>query len=212
MTTTFTINAENTIAAFPTPDHAEASIGAGAQAFSSEKEFGKITAEWPINRFVEIWNGFAGTPGFDKLKEVKKFENRAKATARIWAAIQVLAPTAGEAATEPPPRPRWPASRPPRPSQPPRPPAPRSPPRRPQPPRRPRQQPNRRRRAPARRRKRSSACCAGKTAQRNAELQEAMGWQPHSVRGFISGGLRKTGVAVENIKRANGDTAYHIAE
>ena len=43
MTTTFTINADN----------AEASIGAGAQAFASEKEFGKVTAEWPISRFVE---------------------------------------------------------------------------------------------------------------------------------------------------------------
>ena len=205
MTTTFTINAENTIAAFPTPDHAEASIGAGAQAFSSEKEFGKITAEWPINRFVEIWNGFAGTPGFDKLKEVKKFENRAKATARIWAAIQVLAPTAGEAATAaaaPPVAGVAPAkaSRAKKPAK-----------------------------APAAAKKAAPAAepktpRAGtkkeevlrmlrrKNGATNAELQEAMGWQPHSVRGFISGGLRKTGVAVENIKRANGDTAYHIAE
>ena len=199
MTTTFTINAENTIAAFPTPDHAEASIGAGAQAFSSEKEFGKITAEWPINRFVEIWNGFAGTPGFDKLKEVKKFENRAKATARIWAAIQVLAPTAGEAATAAA-QPTAKASRAKKPAK-----------------------------APAAAKKAAPAAepktpRAGtkkeevlrmlrrKNGATNAELQEAMGWQPHSVRGFISGGLRKTGVAVENIKRANGDTAYHIAE
>ena len=199
MTTTFTINAENTIAAFPTPDHAEASIGAGAQAFSSEKEFGKITAEWPINRFVEIWNGFAGTPGFDKLKEVKKFENRAKATARIWAAIQVLAPTAGEAATAAA-QPTAKATRAKKPAK-----------------------------APAAAKKAAPAAepktpRAGtkkeevlrmlrrKNGATNAELQEAMGWQPHSVRGFISGGLRKTGVAVENIKRANGDTAYHIAE
>ena len=90
-TTTFAIDGLNNIFAFATREGAEASIGAGAQAFASEKEFGKVTAEWPINRFVEIWNGFAGTPGFDKLKEVKKFENRAKATARIWAAIQALA-------------------------------------------------------------------------------------------------------------------------
>ena len=212
MTTTFTINAENTIAAFPTPDHAEASIGAGAQAFSSEKEFGKVTAEWPVNRFVEIWNGFAGTPGFDKLKEVKKFENRAKATARIWAAIQVLAPTAGEATTAaaaappvagvalPEAQPTAKATRAKKPAK-----------------------------APAAAKKAAPAAepktpRAGtkkeevlrmlrrKNGATNAELQEAMGWQPHSVRGFISGGLRKTGVAVENIKRANGDTAYHIAE
>ena len=199
MTTTFTINAENTVTAFPTPDHAEAAIGAGQETFASEKEFGKVTADWPISRFVELWNGFAGTPGFDKLKEVKKFENRAKATARIWAAFQVLAPTAGEAATaaaQPPAK----ASRAKKPAK-----------------------------APAAAKKAAPAAepktpRAGtkkdevlrmlrrKNGATNAELQEAMGWQPHSVRGFISGGLRKTGVAVENIKRANGDTAYHIAE
>ncbi len=199
MTTTFTINAENTIAAFPTPDHAEASIGAGAQAFSSEKEFGKITAEWPINRFVEIWNGFAGTPGFDKLKEVKKFENRAKATARIWAAIQVLAPTAAAAA----PAEAQPTAKATRAKKPAKAPA------------------AAKKAAPAAEPKTPRAgtkkeevlrMLRRKNGATNAELQEAMGWQPHSVRGFISGGLRKTGVAVENIKRANGDTAYHIAE
>ena len=191
MTTTFTINAENTIAAFPTPDHAEASIGAGAQAFSSEKEFGKITAEWPINRFVEIWNGFAGTPGFDKLKEVKKFENRAKATARIWAAIQVLAPTAGEAATAAA-QPTAKATRAKKPAK-----APAAEPKTPR---------------AGTKKEEVLRMLRRKNGATNAELQEAMGWQPHSVRGFISGGLRKTGVAVENIKRANGDTAYHIAE
>ena len=199
MTTTFTINAENTIAAFPTPDHAEASIGAGAQTFSSEKEFGKITAEWPINRFVEIWNGFAGTPGFDKLKEVKKFENRAKATARIWAAIQVLAPTAAAAA----PAAAQPTAKATRAKKPAKAPA------------------AAKKAAPAAEPKTPRAgtkkeevlrMLRRKNGATNAELQEAMGWQPHSVRGFISGGLRKTGVAVENIKRANGDTAYHIAE
>jgi nucleoid-associated protein YgaU len=206
MTTTFTINAENAIAAFPTPDHAEASIGAGAQAFSSEKEFGKITAEWPINRFVEIWNGFAGTPGFDKLKEVKKFENRAKTTARIWAAIQVLAPTAAAAA--PPvagvaPAEAQPTAKATRAKKPAKAPA------------------AAKKAAPAAEPKTPRAgtkkeevlrMLRRKNGATNAELQEAMGWQPHSVRGFISGGLRKTGVAVENIKRANGDTAYRIAE
>ena len=203
MTTTFAINAENTIAAFPTPDHAEASIGAGAQAFSSEKEFGKITAEWPINRFVEIWNGFAGTPGFDKLKEVKKFENRAKATARIWAAIQVLAPTAGEAATaaaEPPvagvapaeAQPTAKATRAKKPAK-----APAAEPKTPR---------------AGTKKEEVLRMLRRKNGATNAELQEAMGWQPHTVRGFISGALRRTGVAVENIKRANGDAAYRIAE
>src|ERR1035437_5624920 len=68
--------------------------------FASHKELTKATAEWPISRLVETWNSFAGTPGFDDLKPVKKFENRAKATARIWAAIQKLeAAPAPQAAT-----------------------------------------------------------------------------------------------------------------
>src|ERR1035437_9640672 len=50
--------------------------------FASHKELTKATAEWPISRLVETWNSFAGTPGFDDLKPVKKFENRAKAPAQ----------------------------------------------------------------------------------------------------------------------------------
>jgi hypothetical protein len=63
----------------------------GTILFASEKQLAKATAEWPISRFVEVWNGFVGVAGpFGDLKPVKKFENRAKATARIWTAIQVL--------------------------------------------------------------------------------------------------------------------------
>ncbi|MGO9113017.1 MAG: DUF3489 domain-containing protein [Thermoguttaceae bacterium] len=65
----------------------------GLVAFTTEKELTTATAEWPISRLVETWNSFAGTPGFDELKPVKKFENRVIATARIWDAIQVLLPT-----------------------------------------------------------------------------------------------------------------------
>ena len=53
-----------------------------------------------VSRLVETWNSFVGTPGFDDLQPVKKFENRAKATTRIWAAIQKLeAAPAPQAAT-----------------------------------------------------------------------------------------------------------------
>jgi hypothetical protein len=96
----FTIDNDNNITAFPTPDHAEAAIGAGAQAFTSQKDLAKLAAEWPISRLVETWNSFAGAPPFGDLKPVKKFENRAKATTRIWAAIQKLQP-APQAAPKP---------------------------------------------------------------------------------------------------------------
>ena len=90
---TFTIDStDNNITAHAAAPAAQDNLA----AFASQKELSKVAAEWPISRLVETWNSFAGTPGFDDLKPVKKFENRAKATARIWAAIQKL-----EAAPEP---------------------------------------------------------------------------------------------------------------
>ena len=84
--TTFTIDTDNNITAHAAAPAAQDNLA----AFASQKELSKATAEWPISRLVETWNSFAGTPGFDDLKPVKKFENRTKATARIWAAIQKL--------------------------------------------------------------------------------------------------------------------------
>ncbi|RPI43503.1 MAG: DUF3489 domain-containing protein, partial [Hyphomicrobiaceae bacterium] len=46
----------------------------------------------------------------------------------------------------------------------------------------------------------------------NEESQKATDWQPHSIRGFISGNLvKKMGLKVETIERENGARAYHIA-
>ena len=44
-----------------------------------------------------------------------------------------------------------------------------------------------------------------------AELIEASGWQPHSVRGFISGVLRKKmGLKINSARREDGQRAYSI--
>ena len=86
--TTFTIDAENNITAFPTPDHAEASIGAGAQAFNSQKQLAELAAAWPAERLVAIWNTLAGvTP-------VESFKSAKVAAGRIWQRIQSLAEAA----------------------------------------------------------------------------------------------------------------------
>ena len=92
----FTIDTENNIITHENNPAAHD----GLVVFATEKEFTKATAEWPIARLVETWNSFAGTPGFDGLKPVKKFENKTKATMRIWEAIQRLLPASPSHATE----------------------------------------------------------------------------------------------------------------
>ena len=100
--TTFTIDNDNNITAFATPEEAQDALALGAQAFTSQKELAKVTSEWPTARLVETWNGFAGSPGFDGLKPVKKFTDRKVAINRIWQAIQKLAPAAEQGAQDAP--------------------------------------------------------------------------------------------------------------
>jgi hypothetical protein len=84
---TFTIDEQNSITVFATKEEA---AGANGLVFSSQKELAKLTAEWPVGRFIEIWNEFAGVAPFGELKPVKKFTDRKVAVARIWQAIQLL--------------------------------------------------------------------------------------------------------------------------
>lgn len=45
------------------------------------------------------------------------------------------------------------------------------------------------------------------------EIMKATGWQPHSVRGFISGTLgKKMGFKVASVKGENGERVYSIAK
>ena len=44
------------------------------------------------------------------------------------------------------------------------------------------------------------------------QLMKATGWQPHSVRGFLSGTLgKKMGTPVESFKNGDGERAYRIS-
>ena len=46
-----------------------------------------------------------------------------------------------------------------------------------------------------------------------AEIMEATSWQPHSVRGFISGTLgKKMGLKVESAKREDGERFYSVSK
>ena len=88
--TTFAIDNDCTITAYLAGE----AIPEDHARFSTEKELAKLAANWPAERLVEIWNGFAGVPPFGDLKPVKKFTDRKTAVGRIWRAVQALTPTA----------------------------------------------------------------------------------------------------------------------
>src|SRR5215472_16339986 len=88
----FSIDTDNDIRVHETEAQAEDATksAAGTVVVRSEKELAKAAAEWPANRLVELWNSFAGVAPFTDCKPVKKFQDRDKAVARIWATIQRL--------------------------------------------------------------------------------------------------------------------------
>lgn len=44
-----------------------------------------------------------------------------------------------------------------------------------------------------------------------AEIREKMGWQKHTVRGFMAGAMKKAGHAVESFKPEGGERTYRIS-
>ncbi len=196
--TTFTIDGEHNIIAYPTPEAALEAQALGAQAFTTQRELAKLAADWPISRLVETWNSFAGVAPFDDLKSVKKFENRAKAIARIWQAIQRLAPAADGGAQGAPegvaaskeatgkknaPKAKKGAKE---------------------------AKPKPEAREGSKKAKVIDLLKRDKGAT-NQEIQQATDWQPHTVRGFVSGSLvRQMKLKVETIVRQDGVKAYHI--
>ena len=86
----YSINEDNNIAVHSDKDAAIKEVGASGAAFATEAKLSEATTTWPAARLVEIWNSFAGAPPFADLKEVKKFTDRKAAVQRIWAAAQRL--------------------------------------------------------------------------------------------------------------------------
>jgi hypothetical protein len=181
--TTFTIDNDNNITAFAATEQ----VPEGCQRFATEKEFAKLSSDWPISRFVEVWNAFAGVVPFDDLKPVKKFTDRKTAASRIWKAIQALTPSPAQQAAPVAPK----------------------------------------KAKAAKGATRDSGAPTAREGSKKAqvlellrrpegatlrEIMDATGWQAHSVRGFISGGLgKKMGLAVESLKTPEGARAYRIA-
>jgi hypothetical protein len=186
--TTFTIATDNNITAFAALEDAlNHGIGSTEGTFSSEKELTKLSATWPIARFAEVWNGFAGVVPFGDLKPIKKFTDRKTAIARIWKAIQALTPALAQHAAPAAPK-KAKATKEAKSADGARPPREFS--------------------------KKAIVLDLLKRAQ-GATLKEIMAatdWQAHSVRGFISGSLgKKMGLKINSAKREDGERVYHAA-
>jgi len=210
--TTFTIDTENNIAVFAHPHEADGVIGSG-QTFASPEELADLAAGWPTERLVDVWNSFAGVAGFGAdLKPVKKFENRKAAVARIWKAIQRLngsaTPEAATAVETAPAAPKGAKGA-------------------------PTKSKSSKKTTPAKKSPKGAKAAkpakaesgapreGSKTAQVLAMLQrkngatiteimKAMGWQRHTVRGFMAGAMRKAGHEVESFKPEGGERTYRI--
>jgi hypothetical protein len=182
--TTFAIDQDNTITAYLAGE----AIPEEHLRFSTEKELSKLAANWPADRLVEIWNGFAGVPPLGDLKPVKKFTDRKTAVARIWRAIQALTPTAAPQAADVAPKTANP------------------------------REGRTQNKDAASVRAGSKKALVLELLRRPegatlADLMSATGWQAHSVRGFLSGALgKKMGLAVESLKSASGGRVYRIVE
>jgi len=82
---TLTINEQNEIVAFATPEEAAATTATPFDAFSSQQELAELAASWPAERLVAILNSLAGE------KPVKKLKDAKTAIVQIWEGIQGLA-------------------------------------------------------------------------------------------------------------------------
>jgi hypothetical protein len=201
---TYTIDAENSITAFPSKQDA----GEG-ESFSSQQELAGLVAEWPADRLIEVWNGIPG------LTPVKKFKDQKSAVTRIWKAIQSLdGGSEAEAVTTATAAPKRAskakaavkqgknaktaksATKPPA------------------------------KAAKGKRAKGSSKPAPARDGSKKAvvlgllqrkggatlaQIMKATDWQAHSVRGFISGALgKKMGLTIDSVRRDDGERVYSI--
>ena len=206
--TTFTINEKNEIVAFGSAEEAAATAATPFDSFTSQQEFGELAASWPPGRLVAIWNSLTGvTP-------VTKFRDGKTAVKRIWGRIEMRGASVepqskSETAAKPPVQRKAKrgalsaqvapvkgrlgkkaiaAKR-----------APKG---------------QKAAKAP----ETSSPRAGTKTAQVVAMLQrkggatlveivEKIGWQRHTVRGFMAGAMKKAGYTVESFKPLTADSA-----
>jgi hypothetical protein len=200
----FTIDADNNITACPTPELADAAKEAGAQVFSTQPELAELVTSWPPDRLLAVLNSLPGQA------EVKKVKNPKTAIGQIWSRIQDLgepvpplpkrqANVSAQVAHGAPVRPRSSnvaTSR----------------KKAPKPP-----HSAKRRNKPEDVREGSKTAKVVDMLRRKggatlAEIATKMGWQNHTVRGFMAGTMKKSGFKVESFTPEGGKRTYRISK
>jgi len=198
--TIFTIDEQNNITAFAGQEDATAANTTPSDTFGSERELAELVAGWPAVRLVALWNSLPGvTP-------VKSFKSPKAAATRVWKRIQGLAeapPTVARKAHVGAGSPKGaPAQR-----------------KAAQKHKAVKHAPKGRKAAPARdtaapRQGSKTAQVVAMLQRKNgatlAEIVEKMGWQKHTVRGFMAGAMKKAGYHVESFKSAGGQRTYRL--
>jgi hypothetical protein len=181
-TMTFTIDPENDITAYASNAQIPTKLDSEIEHFTSEKELAHLASNWPMTRLVDIWNSLAG------VIPIRKFTDRKKAIARIWRAIQSLAPASAAPQARTVARAK---------------------------PRKGKKAKSSTKAASARERSKKERVLEMLRQPDGATLVELMAateWQAHSVRGFLSGTLgKKMGLTVESAKRDK-ERVYSIAK
>ena len=206
--TTFTIDETNNITAFASPEEAAATTATPFDSFASQRELTELAAAWPAERLVAIWNSL---PGVTPVKGIKSVE---AAVSRIWARIQALGQAAAPEAAAPKPKANakakagakaakgapakgksdkkaTPAKN------------------------APKAKKAAKAREPGTPREGSKQAQVVAMLQRKGgatlvEIMEKMGWQRHTVRGFMAGAMKKAGYNVESFKPEGGERSYRI--
>jgi hypothetical protein len=206
---TFTIDSENNITAHGTPEEAAATNATPFDSFTSEQELAELAAQWPADKLVAIWNSMPG------VIPVKKFKNHKTAIGRVWKRIQGLgepekpkadqpekpkaerkakrgapspkgAPAKGKAGKKATPVKAAPKGK----------------------------KAAKAREAGAPREGTKMAEVIAMLQRKNgatiSEIMDKMGWQKHTVRGFMAGAMKKAGYQVESFKSDKGERTYRI--
>jgi hypothetical protein len=206
--TSFTINDENEIVAFASQEEAAAQTTTPFDSFATQQELAELAAAWPAERFVAIWNSLAG------VVPVKKFKSSKAAISRIWARIQGLGEAAKPAAEPEKPKAttkakgRAQAAK--------GAPAKRKASKKAAPAKNaPKAKKSAKAQEPAGPREGSKTAQVVAMLQRKngatlIEIMEKMGWQRHTVRGFMAGAMKKAGYTVESFKPEGGERTYRL--